>query len=209
MRAESAAVVGQRRQLGMAGLDHPAHDDDVVAASHESFDVAGEPAGRAGDVRNAGAALPRDGIELVDPLAASLNAVAERCNGAFVRQWIAKGALTAVHDVSDGGVAVAIAEMALAGKIGAYIHAPHPLGLAASYFAEDQGLYVATVDDMHLNDFLHASTRAGVPVEPLGKTIASRLIFECAEGDHVVALDELRAAHEGFFPKLMGNTLVA
>jgi phosphoribosylformylglycinamidine synthase len=134
---------------------------------------------------------------------------AERANGAFVRQWIAKGALTAVHDVSDGGVAVAIAEMALAGGIGAYIHAPHPLGIAASYFAEDQGLYVATVDDMQLNDFLHASTRAGVSVEPLGKTIANRLIFECAEGDHVVALDDLRSAHEGFFPKLMGDTLVA
>ncbi|UIJ46690.1 phosphoribosylformylglycinamidine synthase subunit PurL [Sphingomonas cannabina] len=134
---------------------------------------------------------------------------AERRNGAFVRHWIANGALTAVHDVSDGGLAVAIAEMALASGIGAHVHAPHPLGLAGSYFAEDQGLYVATVDDLKLNDFLLASVRAGVPVEPLGKTIAHRLIFECHEGDHVVALDDLRAAHEGFFPTLMGNTLVA
>ncbi|MGK6321045.1 phosphoribosylformylglycinamidine synthase subunit PurL [Sphingomonas sp. DT-204] len=134
---------------------------------------------------------------------------AERRNGAFVRRWIANGALTAVHDVSDGGLAVAIAEMALASSIGAHIHAPHPLGLAGSYFAEDQGLYVATVDDLKLNDFLLASVRAGVPVEPLGKTIAHRLIFECAEGDHVVTLDALRAAHEDFFPSLMGDTLVA
>ena len=129
---------------------------------------------------------------------------AERRNGAFVRAQIAKGALTAVHDVSDGGVAVAVAEMALAGNIGAMINAPLPFGAAASYFAEDQSLYVATIDDAHLHDFLHASTRAGITVEPLGKTIASRIIFECADGDYVVALDDLRTAHEGFFPALMG-----
>ena len=128
---------------------------------------------------------------------------AERRHGAFVRRQIEAGALSAVHDVADGGLLVAIAEMALAGGIGAMVSAAVPHGLAATYFAEDQGLYVATVRDEHLHDFLHASTRAGVPVERIGRTITGRIIVECPAKDHVVTLDALRAAHEAFFPALM------
>ncbi|URW74418.1 phosphoribosylformylglycinamidine synthase subunit PurL [Sphingomonas donggukensis] len=134
---------------------------------------------------------------------------AERRAGDFVRAQIGKGALTAVHDVSDGGLIVAVAEMALAGGIGAMLSLPTPRGLAATYFAEDQGLYVATVDDAHLLDFLKASTEAGVEVERIGRTIAGRIIVECHDADHVVPLETLRAAHEGFFAALMGPTAVA
>ena len=130
---------------------------------------------------------------------------AERANGEFVRAWIGKGALSAVHDVSDGGLIVAIAEMALAGNIGAMINAPLPYGLARTYFAEDQGLYVATIRDEQLNDFLHASIDAEVPVERIGRTIANRIIVECPATDHVVSLDDLRAANQAFFPTLMGS----
>lgn len=128
---------------------------------------------------------------------------AERRNSAFVRAHIATGALTAVHDVSDGGVAVTIAEMALAGTIGAMLHAPLPCGVACSLFGEDQGLYVATIADSLLLDTLMAADAAGVEIERIGRTIANRLIFELPDNDYVVTLADLRAAHEGFFPTLM------
>ncbi|MBA4040938.1 MAG: phosphoribosylformylglycinamidine synthase subunit PurL [Sphingobium sp.] len=134
---------------------------------------------------------------------------AERANGEFVRDWITRGALSAVHDVSDGGLLVTVAEMALAGGIGAMLSAPLPSGLAATYFAEDQGLYVATVRDDQLSDFLHASLDAGVKVERIGRTIAKRIIVECPATDHVVTLDDLRAAHARFFPGLMGSASAA
>ena len=134
---------------------------------------------------------------------------AERRVGDFVRARIASGCLTAVHDVSDGGVAVALAEMALAGNLGALLYPVEPFGVAGSFFAEDQGLYVATVADDHLLAFLAGATAAGIEVEPIGRTIASRLIFELKAGDHVVSLADLRAAHEGFFPALMGDSLEA
>ena len=134
---------------------------------------------------------------------------AERANGEFVRDWITCGALSAVHDVSDGGLLVTVAEMALAGGIGAMLSAPLPSGLAATYFAEDQGLYVATVRDDQLSDFLHASLDAGVKVERIGRTIAKRIIVECPATDHVVTLDDLRAAHARFFPGLMGSASAA
>jgi phosphoribosylformylglycinamidine synthase len=130
---------------------------------------------------------------------------AERRTGEFVREQIAAGALTAVHDVSDGGLAVTIAEMALAGKIGALVQPAGPGHVARQFFAEDQGLYVATVDDGHLIDFLTGSDAAGVQVEPIGRTGGSRIIFELADADHCATLAELRAAHESFFPRLMGE----
>jgi phosphoribosylformylglycinamidine synthase subunit PurL len=122
----------------------------------------------------------------------------------FVREQVRAGALTAVHDVADGGLAVAIAEMALAGNFGALIQPAGPGHIASQFFAEDQGLFVATVADEHLLDFLTGADAAEVQVEPIGRTAGTRIIFELAEGDFCVSLADLRAAHEGFFPKLMG-----
>jgi phosphoribosylformylglycinamidine synthase len=130
---------------------------------------------------------------------------AERRTGEFVRERIGSGCLTAVHDVADGGLAVALAEMAMAGNVGALLQGVEPFGAAGSFFAEDQGLYVATVADHALLDFLGDATEREIPVEPIGRTIGSRLIFELNAGDHAVSIADLRAAHEGFFPKLMGS----
>lgn len=132
---------------------------------------------------------------------------AEKKAGDLVRTAILAGQLTAVHDVSDGGVAVTLAEMALAGNVGAMIDRKQPFDCAGSFFAEDQGVYVVTVDDAALLDFLAAAQDAGVEVEPLGRTGGKRLIFERPDRDDVVTLDALRAAHEGFFPALMGTGL--
>ncbi|RYY36173.1 MAG: phosphoribosylformylglycinamidine synthase II, partial [Sphingomonadales bacterium] len=74
-----------------------------------------------------------------------------------------------------------------------------------SFFGEDQGLYVVTVRDESLADFLVAADKAGLVADPIGRTIANRLIFELEEGDYCVSLEDLRTAHEGFFPALMGE----
>ncbi|WP_267432690.1 phosphoribosylformylglycinamidine synthase subunit PurL [Sphingomonas sp. GM_Shp_1] len=134
----------------------------------------------------------------------SIDLDAERRTGDLVREAITAGHLTAVHDVSDGGIAVTVAEMALAGNIGALIQFPETGEACRQLFAEDQGLYVATVEDTALIDFLANAHQAGVEVERIGRTAGSRLIFEREDGDFVVSLDDLRRAHEGFFPTLMG-----
>ncbi|HVI97732.1 MAG TPA: phosphoribosylformylglycinamidine synthase subunit PurL [Sphingomonas sp.] len=144
----------------------------------------------------------REGAEAGPPPPVDL--AAERRTGDFVRAQIKAGALTAVHDVSDGGLAVAIAEMALASNIGALVQPAGPGCIAKQFFAEDQGLYVVTVDDAHLLDFLTSADAAGVEVERIGRTAGKRLIFELHDNDFCVPLDELRTAHEGFFPTLMG-----
>ena len=130
---------------------------------------------------------------------------AERRTGDFIRDQITKGAITACHDVSDGGLAVTLAEMALASDLGVLVNEPQPFGVAGSFFGEDQGLYVVTVCDTCLADFMAAAHAADVPADPLGRVIKDRVIFECDEGDWTVSIADLRAAHEGFFPKLMGE----
>ena len=129
----------------------------------------------------------------------------ERKAGDLIRAGIEAGQLSAVHDVSDGGIAVTLAEMALAGDLGAMIDRKQPFDCAHSFFAEDQGVYVVTVHDHALVDFLAEAHAAGVEAEPLGRTGGKRLIFERPDRDDVVALADLRAAHEGFFAALMGS----
>ncbi|MDB5661752.1 MAG: phosphoribosylformylglycinamidine synthase subunit PurL, partial [Sphingomonas bacterium] len=130
--------------------------------------------------------------------------VAERRNGEFVRAEIARGAVTAVHDVSDGGIAVAIAEMALAGRIGATWVLDDPESYAAAAFGEDQGRYIVTTTDPRFAD---RARKGGIPCQSLGRTGGNAItcgMNGAGTRARAVSLADLRAAHEGFFPKLMG-----
>ena len=115
----------------------------------------------------------------------------ERKAGDFVRQLIADGRVTAVHDVSDGGLLVAVAEMALASGIGATLE---QIGDHATAFGEDQARYVVTSRNPE------TIQAAGFPMSRIGTTGGASIRGAGRE----VSLDELRAANEGFFPKLMG-----
>ncbi|MFL6738651.1 MAG: phosphoribosylformylglycinamidine synthase subunit PurL [Sphingomicrobium sp.] len=122
---------------------------------------------------------------------------AERNTGEFVRQLISRGA-TAVHDVSDGGLLVCVAEMALAGNIGATLVEGQP---TAFWFGERQARYVVTAPkDLPLPI---DAMEAGILAVPIGRTSGHGI----AAGASTVALADLRAAHEGFFPALMQGEL--
>ena len=126
----------------------------------------------------------------------------ERENAELVRSLIASGLASAVHDVSDGGVIVAVVEMALAGNIGAdLVHSlwnMENLGQEV-WFAEDQGQYVVTTKNAHeLQRTVH---EANIACELIGFTGGNEIKWK---EDGSIALADLRAAHEGFFPKLMG-----
>lgn len=118
--------------------------------------------------------------------APTVDLAAERANADLVRSLIAEGKATAVHDISDGGLIVAIAEMALAGGIGAELTTAFT---TQSAFGEDQGRYVVTTAQ---------------DVDVPGAVRIGAVGGESVAG---VALADLRAAHEGFFPALMGGEL--
>jgi phosphoribosylformylglycinamidine synthase subunit PurL len=135
----------------------------------------------------------------------------ERKNGEFIQACIREGVLIAVHDVADGGIAVALAEMALAGNMGAFIfNGPHwneGETNPAALFAEDQGLYLVTTLETS-EGFIARGAAAGVEVQLMGRcgpgaTDEMQLVFDMADQDYVIRLDDLRAAHESFFKSWM------
>ncbi len=117
----------------------------------------------------------------------------ERENGDLVRGMIEQGQIEACHDVSEGGLLVALAEMALAGNIGADLHIADTS--AGSLFGEDQARYLLAVHDA--DRILQDAAAAGVPAQLVGTTRGHALTLN---GASPISLADLRAAHEGWFP---------
>ncbi|MBC7799625.1 MAG: phosphoribosylformylglycinamidine synthase subunit PurL, partial [Gemmatimonadaceae bacterium] len=130
-----------------------------------------------------------------------MNLLAERRHGDLVRRLIQSGQVRACHDVSDGGLLVAVTEMALGGRVGATLTAvPDGIAPHAFWFGEDQARYVLAVADAA--PVLAAAWTADVPAVRLGRTGGDHLTL--ADGV-AISLEELRAAHERFFPAWMGS----
>ncbi|WP_404289406.1 phosphoribosylformylglycinamidine synthase subunit PurL [Microvirga sp. RSM25] len=127
--------------------------------------------------------------------------VQEKRNGDFVRQLIRSGQVETVHDLSDGGIALALAEMAMAGNVGAEITAfPEGFPLHAFLFGEDQGRYLIAVDEDVAADILYEAGAIGVPAVTLGITGGDALILP---GQQAISVKQLKAAHEAWLPEYM------
>ena len=129
----------------------------------------------------------------------------ERRKGELVRQLIQDSQVLACHDVSDGGLLVAVAEMAMASvaRLGAALDAPSTLPLHAWCFGEDQGRYVLEVSDDDLVSVLEAAEEHEVNARVIGKT-GGHVI---SVGGRAVAVDELKTINEGWMPAFMGGEM--
>jgi phosphoribosylformylglycinamidine synthase len=124
---------------------------------------------------------------------------AEKANGDFVRTHILNGTIRACHDVSDGGILVAVAEMAMASGTGARLSAhPREIPGHAFWFGEDQARYLVAVPD-HAN-FTRIAESAGIPALRLGTSGGQDLTLPDGGSISIAAL---KAAHERFFPSWM------
>ena len=133
-----------------------------------------------------------------DGRAPPVDLAAELGAGQMVRKLIGERLLSAVHDISDGGLAVALAEMALAGGVGAEVSANENYTAAQWWFGEDQARYVITVAPEHAEAFNRIVAEGpdipeaeGVGFTRLGTT----------GGDKVLgaSISDLREAHASFF----------
>ena len=124
---------------------------------------------------------------------------AERRNGDFVRSLITGGLVSACHDVSDGGLLVAVAEMALSGGIGANLSIPAGRGPALAWlFGEDQARYLVTTS--RAEGFLATAKAARVPAITIGRTGGT--VLTVGDGNSI-SLSDLRNAHENWLPSFM------
>ncbi|MCB1513061.1 MAG: phosphoribosylformylglycinamidine synthase II, partial [Hyphomicrobiaceae bacterium] len=122
----------------------------------------------------------------------------EKKTGEFVRGLIRDGLAAAVHDCSAGGLALALAEMAMASGIGAKIVTPPGQPLVA-FFGEDQGRYVVTTASGDADKVIAAA--GDVSVLRIGTTGGDELKL----GDtRPLAIGQLRERHESWFPRFMG-----
>jgi phosphoribosylformylglycinamidine synthase II len=128
---------------------------------------------------------------------------AERRNGDFVRGLIASQTVTAVHDISDGGLAVALVEMAMAGAIGASIEISPSLPTPGFLFGEDQARYVVTAAPESAAAIRNAAERAGVACEIIGATGGDTLTL-CS--GTAILLDDLALASEAWLPRYMAQS---
>ncbi|MFZ0694626.1 MAG: AIR synthase-related protein, partial [Alphaproteobacteria bacterium] len=121
---------------------------------------------------------------------------------------IQDGLVSACHDISDGGLFVALAEMALAGKIGARVTPPDDVGrdenlpLHAWLFGEDQARYVVTTQ--RGEELLNRAKTMGISAAIIGATGGAALTVT---GCDAISLANLALAHESWLPRYMGGSV--
>ena len=127
---------------------------------------------------------------------------AERRNGDLVRGLVRERLVETVHDLSDGGLAAAAAEMALGSDVGLWLGTQGPLPLHAWLFGEDQARYLLAVPPAREAEVLERARAAGVAAAVVGDAGGDRLH---AKDAFDIPLEQLRAAHEAWLPAYMGE----
>jgi len=143
----------------------------------------------------------REICEREDGAPPPVDLAAERAAGDLVRALIAEGIATAVHDVSDGGLLVAVAEMAMASGIGAELNRA-PLAAHAFWFGEDQGRYVVTVDAGVAEKVMMRARAAGISARQIGLTGGDALTLQ---DERPILVAKLRERFEGWLPRYMAG----
>lgn len=118
-----------------------------------------------------------------------------------------RGVLTAAHDLSDGGVAQALVEMALRRGVGATISLPTDTDAFVALFSESTARAIVTVSPANMDIAIAAATAAGVVVTRMGSVAdaGSDLVIDNVAGSSVtLSLDELSQASEATLPALFG-----
>jgi len=129
----------------------------------------------------------------------------EKRVGDHVRALIASGIVTACHDLSDGGLAVGLAEMAMASGIGATIDTPSEDPIPA-FFGEDQGRYLLALSirpgSAEWEALRAEQNRLGIAAALIGTTGGAELKLGQA---HAIPVEKLVTTHESWFPRFMGT----
>jgi phosphoribosylformylglycinamidine synthase len=126
----------------------------------------------------------------------------EKKHGDFVRGLIEQGRVDTCHDVSDGGLLAAVAEMAMAGGIGASIGLAGLPDAIAFWYGEDQARYCLAAPFEEAEKIVEEARAAFIAVAELGRTGGDRLVLEDSDS---IAVSDLTAAHENWLPNFMSG----
>lgn len=129
----------------------------------------------------------------------------EKKNGDFVRAQIQNGTVTACHDLSDGGLFVALAEMAMASGKGMNISlANGDIPMHAYGFGEDQARYIVSVPSSQADAMVTAARAANISITKIGVVGGTSLDVQDA---FTISIDELLDAHGSWMPNYMSTEM--
>lgn len=98
----------------------------------------------------------------------------------FILAAAEAGLITALHDMSDGGLAVCLTEMSFAG-IGCDVEVAAPdgslAGALSTLFSEAGHRFVAEVKLGHISDLRALALEYGVPVAEIGETVSNEVVL--------------------------------
>ena len=212
--ATDGASIPPTPAVGAVGLIPDIEKRATISGAKEGdlLLLVGETKGRLGQSLYAREILGLSGKDAGAPPPVDLDA--ERRNGQFVRTLIADGLVNAIHDVSDGGVAVAACELGLASGLGLRLGGG---ATPAELFGEHQGRFLAAISRTAMDlawerakasevSCAHVGEFTGEPLV-IGERSERGVLFtvEDIEKGHGVALADLRAAHEGWLPRFMAG----
>jgi len=130
----------------------------------------------------------------------------EKRNGIAVRELIATGLINASHDISDGGLLIALAEMAMASGLGAKLEASPMPNAQAFWFGEDQARYIVTAPSGRADQVAAHLRAQNVPVNRLGSVSGKALAIA---GEPAVAVADLVRRFESWLPDYMSGAETA
>ncbi|MEU2031601.1 phosphoribosylformylglycinamidine synthase subunit PurL [Nocardia amamiensis] len=115
------------------------------------------------------------------------------------------GMISAAHDLSEGGLAQAVVEAALAGETGCRILLPEGADPFVTLFSESAGRVLVAVPRSEETRFTRMCTARELPWVRIGVVDQGSDSVEVhGQDEFSIAMDDLRAAHEGTLPKLFG-----
>ena len=134
--------------------------------------------------------------------APTVNLEQEKHHGQFIYDTIQKRLPNAVHDISNGGLLVALAQMCLRGVYGCTLSIKLTQPPHAFCFSEDQARYLVTLNKTKTEDFETMANTKNIPYQKIGITGGDKLIFN---GETLISLTNLRNIHENTLPHYMST----
>ena len=141
-----------------------------------------------------------NGKSSINPPEIDLNQ--EKLNGTGVLELIQERIITSCHDISDGGMIVAICEMIMMDNRGAAINIVDDNKMIGELFGEDQSRYIITIPPERESIFEKKVKKLGVKYELIGCITSSQLKIN---DSIVISNNEIRDAYESLIPSIMNN----
>ncbi len=131
----------------------------------------------------------RENFSLINGIPPEINLTNERNNGEAVLQLIKSALINSAHDVSNGGLIVALSEMVINSEIGLKIYKPKKLSnLNEYFFGEDQSRYIVEIDKGNLNQVEKILKINNIYYELIG--LSQKKYFE-VEGEMKIDINDL------------------